>query len=204
MVLVILASLQDGDMSVVTPRPPRSDDRTSAEALEALIEEARRRARRRRLGYAAAALVAASALLVYIGFNGSRDNAVQQPAAEGLPGFSSQNEAGKWTLASGLEGGYISVLAVAPERHATVFAATLEAGVFKSLDGGRSWRRLNTPPAATRVDSLATDPRDPDTVYAGTGGGVFKSIDGGASWRQANVGLFGDRAEAGARATAPP
>jgi Tol biopolymer transport system component len=59
-------------MSILTrPRPPRAADRTDAEALEALIEEARRRARRRRRGYAAAALVAAAAgLLGFYGFNG--------------------------------------------------------------------------------------------------------------------------------------
>jgi hypothetical protein len=58
-------------MSILTrPRPPRADDPSDAEALEALIEEARRRARRRRRGYAACALVAAAAaLLVYFGFN---------------------------------------------------------------------------------------------------------------------------------------
>jgi Tol biopolymer transport system component len=70
MVLAILASGED-TMSILTrPRPPRADDPSDAEALEALIEEARRRARRRRRGYAACALVAAAAaLLVYFGFN---------------------------------------------------------------------------------------------------------------------------------------
>ena len=32
------------------------------------------------------------------------------------------------------------------------------------------------------MDSLAIDPQDPQTVYAGVEGGVFKSTDGAASW----------------------
>jgi WD40-like Beta Propeller Repeat len=59
-------------MSILTrPRPPRADDPSDAEALEALIEEARRRTRRRRRGYAACTLVAAAGgLLAFYGFSG--------------------------------------------------------------------------------------------------------------------------------------
>jgi len=67
-------------MSILTrPRPPRSDDPSDAEALEALIEEARRRARRRRRGYAACALIAAAAgLLAFYGFNRGGDATLAQ------------------------------------------------------------------------------------------------------------------------------
>jgi photosystem II stability/assembly factor-like uncharacterized protein len=53
--------------------------------------------------------------------------------------------------------------------------------------------------ALTDIDviSLAIDPRDPATIYAGIGyersfdqpGGVFKSTDGGTTWSSANTGL---------------
>jgi WD40-like Beta Propeller Repeat len=67
-------------MSILTrPRPPRSDVPTDAEALEALIEEARRRARRRRRRYGACALVAAAAgLLGFYGFNHGGDATLAQ------------------------------------------------------------------------------------------------------------------------------
>jgi len=67
-------------MSILTrPRPPRSDEPADAEALEALIEEARRRARRRRRGYAASALVAAAAgLLGFYGVNHGGDATLAQ------------------------------------------------------------------------------------------------------------------------------
>jgi photosystem II stability/assembly factor-like uncharacterized protein len=39
-------------------------------------------------------------------------------------------------------------------------------------------------PASTLIGQLAVDPRNPSTLYAGTGGaGVFKSTDGGATWQ---------------------
>src|SRR3546814_15957436 len=35
-----------------------------------------------------------------------------------------------------------------------------------------------------RVYSLAADPQNPSTLYAGLRAGVFKTADGGKSWRQ--------------------
>lgn len=182
-------------MSVVTPRPPRADDPADVEALEALIEEARRRARRRRRWYGACTLVAASAaLLGFYGFNHGGGGTRPQARAEQAPGGAgvpSQGSASAWSPAIGLEGGLIRALALDPQRPTTVFAATLDAGVFKSEDGGGSWRPLTIASNGTRVDSLAITAQEPETVYAGTGGGVFKSTDGGASWQAANSGLFG-------------
>lgn len=43
-------------------------------------------------------------------------------------------------------------------------------------------------PFEGQVESLAIDPNNPQTIYAGTyGGGVFKTIDGGASWLQTSL-----------------
>jgi photosystem II stability/assembly factor-like uncharacterized protein len=155
-----------------------------------LIEEARRRARRRRRQYGASALViGAAALIGYFGFNngGSTSSEVGREEAPVAPSVSAQQGV---KPAPGIEGGSISALAVDPNEN--VFAATLDAGVFKSADGGRSWRPLSIAPSATRVDSLAVGPGEPQTVYAGSGGGVFKTTDGGATWQAANGGLFGE------------
>jgi photosystem II stability/assembly factor-like uncharacterized protein len=179
-------------MSVVTPRPPRSDDRPDVEALEALIKEARRRARRRR--FAVCALVAAAAgLLGFYGFNhgggATRPDRAQQPNGEA--GIAPEVAYGRWRWAPGLEGGAITALALDSQHPNTVFAATLEAGVFKSSDSGRSWRPLDIAPSTQRVDALAIAPQDPQTVYAGTGEGAFKSTDGGTTWQAVNSGLVG-------------
>jgi photosystem II stability/assembly factor-like uncharacterized protein len=183
-------------MSVVTPqRPPRSDDRSDVEALEALIEEARRRARRRRRWYAACMLVAAAAaLLAYFGFNHGGGAARPEARAErpsGGAGAPSQGGGASPALGLSLDGASsISALVVDPQRPRTIFAAT-DGSVLKSLDGGRSWAAVNIAPTATLVGSLAIDPHDSETVYVGTEGGILKSRDGGATWRPANAGLFG-------------
>ena len=184
-------------MSVLTPRPgpPRHDEPPDVEALEALIEEARRRARRRRRLYGASALViAAAALIGYFGFNngGSTSSDVVREEAPARPSVSAQPAT---KPARGIEGGSVFALAVAPNGN--VFAATVHAGVFRSANGGRTWRPLTIAPSATRVDSLAVAPGETETVYAGTGRGVFKSTDGGATWQAANGGLFGEETAGG-------
>ena len=61
---------------------------------------------------------------------------------------------------------------------------------------GEDWcvlvhKRLNRPLPHTDVGSLAVDPQNPNTVYAGIGtwhgkddAGLYKSTDGGANWRR--------------------
>jgi photosystem II stability/assembly factor-like uncharacterized protein len=190
MVLIILASLEDSEMSVLTPRPPRSDDRPDAEALEALIKEARRRARRRR--FAVCALVATSGgLLAFYGFSGG--GASRPQVHSGLPtagaAVAVPGDAARLRPVPGLPGEDINGL-LFDAQDSTVFAATGH-GVFKSADGGRSWRPMDLAPGAIRVDTLAIAPGDPSTLYVGTARGVFKTTDGGASWRAASSGLLG-------------
>ena len=89
----------------------------------------------------------------------------------------------------------IDVLAVDPQRPSILYAGA-GAGVFKSVDAGRSWVPSGlgqTPrqPGGRRgegnVFSLVVDPTDSSVVYAVAGtaaaGHVSKSIDGGRTWR---------------------
>ncbi|GAB3998140.1 hypothetical protein GCM10029992_23110 [Glycomyces albus] len=59
-----------------------------------------------------------------------------------------------------------------------------EAGIYTSFDGGGNWERHE--PAdimeSGGVYTLAADPVDPETAWAGTPTGLFLSGDGGASW----------------------
>jgi photosystem II stability/assembly factor-like uncharacterized protein len=83
-----------------------------------------------------------------------------------------------------------------------VFAGVEDAALFRSDDGGQSWRELPAlrqhPTASTWapgagglcLHSIVLDPRDQDKMYiAISAAGVFKSDDGGESWRPANKGL---------------
>lgn len=68
-----------------------------------------------------------------------------------------------------------------------LFAASLGGGIWKSSDGGASWQSSGGDfLPSLNVQSLAVDPNNANTIYAGTGGGqgVFKSTDGGGNWAQ--------------------
>jgi photosystem II stability/assembly factor-like uncharacterized protein len=78
-----------------------------------------------------------------------------------------------------------------------LFASNPERGVFKSTDGGKSWKKILYVNAGTGAICLAMDPSDPQVLYAamwqmsrrhwtfssgGPGSGIYKTTDGGASW----------------------
>src|SRR6185436_9665433 len=81
-----------------------------------------------------------------------------------------------------------------------------ERGVYKSIDGGKTWKRtLYRDPKTGAVD-ISIDPKNPAVIYAalweafrkeytmssgGPGSGLFKSTDGGENWTEItrNTGL---------------
>lgn len=89
----------------------------------------------------------------------------------------------------GSEGGIVRALVVAPAQPPIVYAATSQAGVFKSSDNGQHWLPINQ--GLTRVDvlALALDPTQPGVLYAGTRSGLFKSTNGGATWQLSGAEL---------------
>jgi photosystem II stability/assembly factor-like uncharacterized protein len=56
-------------------------------------------------------------------------------------------------------------------------------GIFKSSDGGGSWRAVNVGLTDPYAFDLAIDQHHPATLYAATGSGVFKSTNAARSWR---------------------
>lgn len=91
----------------------------------------------------------------------------------------------------GPEGGDVRALHVDPSDAKTVYAGTRWGGVFKSTDGGESWRRLPVAPTNDNeaILDLAIDPSSPATLYVTRGGSVLKSRDGGATFADAGAGI---------------
>jgi photosystem II stability/assembly factor-like uncharacterized protein len=125
-------------------------------------------------------------------------------------------DAGKtWTNVGLRDTRQIACIRVDPRDPGLVYVAALghaygpnpERGVFRSLDGGRTWQKvLDRGPDTGAVD-LAFDPANSKVIYAtmwnarrsvwsqyapleGPGSGLFKTIDGGDHWtRIAGHGL---------------
>jgi len=78
-------------------------------------------------------------------------------------------------------------------------APSAERGVYKTTDGGKTWRKVLSRDERTGAQDIALDPNNPDVLYAalweawrkswgmssgGPGSGLFKSTDGGESWTE--------------------
>ena len=72
-----------------------------------------------------------------------------------------------------------------------LYLATPGQGVLISTDNCGSWQASNEGLSNLFVNTLAIDPNNPDTIYAGTDGGAYISFDSGQTWGQVNDGLLG-------------
>jgi photosystem II stability/assembly factor-like uncharacterized protein len=85
-------------------------------------------------------------------------------------------------------------IAINPSNNLTLYVGgTGTPNLVKSTDGGNSW--TNASPANGYVYSLAIDPLQPETIYAGLidfshqFGGLYRSTNGGATWLLKNSGF---------------
>jgi photosystem II stability/assembly factor-like uncharacterized protein len=121
-------------------------------------------------------------------------------------GMYKSTDGGKTWIRIGLaKTGIISWIIVDPHDANVVYVAAMgqgwvsnpERGVFKSTDGGKTWKKILYVDSKTGAISLAMDPSDPHVLYAtmwqayrrhwmlssgGPGSGLYKSTDGGARW----------------------
>lgn len=117
-------------------------------------------------------------------------------------------DAGKtWTHVGFAESHGIAKIRIHPTNPQIVFVASFgkysvpsaERGLFKSTDGGRTWRKVLYRDDKTGAVDIAIDPRNPNVIYAalweayrkeyqmssgGPGSGLFKSSDGGETWTE--------------------
>ena len=107
---------------------------------------------------------------------------------------------------------HISKIIVHPEDPNTVWVASQgplwspggERGLYKTTDGGKTWKNTLDINEWTGVTDLVIDPTNPDVLYAaswqkhrnvaaliggGPGTSLYKSVDGGNNWSKIDKGL---------------
>ena len=137
---------------------------------------------------------------------------LQRPDLSVGDGIYKSTDAGRtWTHLGLRDGQQIPQIAVDPRDPDRVFAAVLghpygpndERGIYRSLDGGRTFERVLFVDENTGGSEVALDPKDPAVVYAGlwesrqgpwenaawsgTNGGLYKSTDGGGTWSELHL-----------------
>lgn len=140
--------------------------------------------------------------VIYVGMG---EPCIRGNASHG-DGVYKSTDAGKTWKHIGLEDSYhIGAVRVHPKNPDIVWVAALghlwgsneQRGIFKSVDGGKTWKQVLTRgPKAGAVD-IAVDPNNASILYAGfwevsrqawnlesggPGSGIFKSTDGGDTW----------------------
>ncbi|MBZ5496348.1 MAG: hypothetical protein LAP85_08095 [Acidobacteriia bacterium] len=148
------------------------------------------------------AIAASDPNVVYVGM-GEANNRQSSSIGDGVWGT---RDGGQTWQHLGLEDTQsIGRVAVDPTNPDIVFVAALghlfgpneERGLYKSVDGGKTWKKAKYIDADTGFTDLAIDPSNPKTIYAasyqrrrtwwgfnggGPGSGLWKSTDGGDTW----------------------
>jgi len=107
--------------------------------------------------------------------------------------FRSRDGGKKWDTLPAMHGKSIRAMAVFHGDSKILVVGALD-GVFRSRDGGDNWERMSPANHADikNIESIAVDPKDPNTVYAGTWHLAWKTSDGGANWQQIKKGMIDD------------
>jgi photosystem II stability/assembly factor-like uncharacterized protein len=123
-------------------------------------------------------------------------------------------DAGKtWSHMGLTDSRQISAIVIHPTRPDTVYVAAMgyewgrnaERGIFKTIDGGKTWSKVLYVNDTTGFIDLQADPKNPEVLYAAAwqrfrfGGGdmaesgpesaIYKTIDGGKRWTKLTNGL---------------
>lgn len=148
--------------------------------------------------------------IIYVGSG----EGLHRPDLSTGDGVYRSNDAGRTWARLGLhDAQQIPSIAVDPRNPDRVFVAALghpygpnpERGIYRSIDGGRTFQQVLYKDENTGGNDVDIDPSNPQTVFAtmweerqgpwenavwaGTNGGIFKSTDGGTTWQQLTKGL---------------
>ena len=143
---------------------------------------------------------------------GSGENNNQRSVSYGDGVYKSNDRGKTWTNVGLKNSEHIAKIIVDPNDRDIVYVAAMgplwseggERGVYKTMDGGKTWDAVLSIDKHTGVSDLIMDPRDPNTLYAaaqqrrrhvftyvggGPESGMHKTTDGGKTWTKINKGL---------------
>ncbi|MAE07659.1 MAG: glycosyl hydrolase [Bacteroidetes bacterium] len=126
--------------------------------------------------------------------------------------YRSNDDGNSWKNMGLSESQHISKIIVHPENSDIIWVAAQgplwskggDRGLFKSIDGGKSWNKTLGDEEWTGVTDISIDPRNPELMYAATwqrgrtvaaymgggpGSGIHRSNDGGLTWEKLTKGL---------------
>ena len=97
-----------------------------------------------------------------------------------------------------MSGRIAALTAVHENGRLTVYIGAASGGVWKSVNGGTTFKPVFDKQTAQSIGAITIDPKNPKTIWAGTGeswtrnsvsigDGIYKSTDGGENWT--NMGL---------------
>src|ERR671926_1709369 len=97
-----------------------------------------------------------------------------------------------------MSGRVAAIDAVREGQRLTVYIGSASGGVWKSVNGGTTYKPVFDKQPVQSIGAIAIDPKNPKVVWVGTGeswtrnsvsvgDGVYKSTDGGENWT--NMGL---------------
>ena len=148
--------------------------------------------------------------VVYVGMGEHAPRGVMSSYGDGVY---KSTDAGKSWKKMGLElTRHISAIRIDPKNpelvyvaaQGAMYGATEERGVYKSADGGLSWKKVLFVDNNTGCADLSMDMNNPRILYAamwdyrrlpwqmrsgGKGSGLYKSVDGGENWTRMEKGL---------------
>jgi photosystem II stability/assembly factor-like uncharacterized protein len=156
-------------------------------------------------GIGALALAPSNPNIIYVG---TGESSVSGYAAFGNGVYKSTDAGTTWQHAGLDDSRHIAKIIVDPRNPDIALVAALghiyganeERGVFRTADGGKTWKKVLYKDAKTGAVDLCFDPGDARVVYAtlwhsvrvpwlhgtqyGPGSGIYKSTDGGVTWTQ--------------------
>ena len=158
----------------------------------------------------AVAVAESDANIVYVGMG---EHAVRGVMTHHGDGVYKSTDAGKTWKKMGLDATqHIARIVIDPKNPDIVFVAaqgalfskSSERGIYKSIDGGVSWKKVLYIDDKTGCAELSMDMNNPSIIYAamwehgrlpwqvisgGPGSGLYKSTDGGNTWNKLENGL---------------